>query len=485
METVAQPAAAAALTSAQTAVWLSLKCTPPGHNFNCAEAVDIRGEIDLAQLLAAMQTVADESESARLLLLDSEHGPRQILAPCFSGELPYLDFSREPDADGAAQAWMRADFNRAIDVTRGRPWLSALLRTARDRYTWYHRSHRILLDGSDGGRMASRLAAVYSALSKSDAVPPADPFPSITQRLQEESDYRASERYPRDRQYWMERLRDAPAPLSLATQRPADGAGMLRQTVCFPAAGVNALQGFAGKLNLPLPQLLTAVTAAFLYRATGVADMVIGVTVKTAGVLPLRLVLGADLSLEQLMREVGWQMRKISQHQCYPCADLHADLQRPPGQQPLFRTVINVESYPGQLHFGSHPASLRKLAAGSVEDLAITIHERGAGQDLQIDFDANPALHSAQMLAEHQRRLLTFMAAATHSPAQKIGQLTLCDATGRRHMPETWQDNGHAATESSLAARIAEQLARAGPAMTPRFEGEAPPPRQAAKSSPN
>ncbi|PFH07689.1 nonribosomal peptide synthetase DhbF [Collimonas sp. PA-H2] len=483
MKTVAHPAAAAALTTSQMAAWLS-KSVAPGCNFNCAEAVDIFGEADLVLLLTAMQTVADETESARVRLLDTGYQPRQIIERYFSGELPYLDFSREREPEAAAEAWMHADFSRPIDPLRERPWLSALLRTTRNRYIWYHRSHRILLDGFDGGLMAHRLAAVYSALVKKDAVPETLPPPSIAQLLHEESAYLVSKSYAQDKQYWMERLTDAPAPLTLAALQPAAGAGMLRQTVHFPAAGVNALQDLARKLEISLPQLLTAVTSAFLYRTTGVTDMVVGVATKAARVLPLRLALSAELSIEQLMRDVGRQMRKILQHQSYPCETLRDELHGLPAASCLFSTVIKVESYHSNLQFGSHPARLRKLFAGGAEDLTIAIHERGAGQDLQIDFDANPALHSAQMLAEHQRRLLTFLAAATHSPAQKIGQLELSDATGRKHLPANRNDAEPAAADSNLARLIEEQLARNEQAATLHFDGE-PLPRRSAENTPN
>ncbi len=483
LEIVAPPAAAAALTSAQAAVWLDIKCAAPGYNFNLAEAVDIFGEIDLARFLAAMQTVADESEAARLRLLDTEHGPRQIVEPGFSGELPYLDFSRERDPKAAAQAWMRADFSRAVDLTRGRPWLSALLRTARDHYVWYHRSHRILLDGSDGGTMARRLADVYSALVKNQTLPAAAALPSIAQLLQEENDYRGSERYASDRQYWMQRFSDAPPPLTLAAQPSADGAGLLRQSARFPAAGVHALRGIARKLEIPMPQLLIAVTAAFLYRATGMADMVIGVAVQAPEILPLRLALSAQLSIEELMRDVSRQMRQILRHQSYPYEQLRNDLHMPPGKRQLFSTVVKVESCHSDLHFGSHPAKLRQLCGGSAQDLAISLYERGAGQDLYIEFDANPALHDAQMLAEHQRRLLTFLAAATHSPAQKIGQLELSDATGRKHLPANRNDAEPAAADSNLARLIEEQLARNEHAAALHFDGE-PLPRRSAENTP-
>ncbi len=47
----------------------------------------------------------------------------------------------------------------------------------------------------------------------------------------------------------------------------------------LPAASVQALQQIAQELGTTLPQILIATTAAYLYRATGIEDMAIGIPV--------------------------------------------------------------------------------------------------------------------------------------------------------------------------------------------------------------
>lgn len=68
----------------------------------------------------------------------------------------------------------------------------------------------------------------------------------------------------------------------------------------------------------------------YLYRATGTEDMVIGISVTArhndrmrrvpamaANALPLRLAMRAELPVEELIREVGRQMRQLLRHQSY------------------------------------------------------------------------------------------------------------------------------------------------------------------------
>lgn len=89
------------------AMWLGFKFSSPNTNFNLAEAIDIDRALDPALFAAAMQQVANEVEATSLSFVDTAHGPRQVVAPTFTGELPYLDFSAEGDpcCDGSLDAW--------------------------------------------------------------------------------------------------------------------------------------------------------------------------------------------------------------------------------------------------------------------------------------------------------------------------------------------------------------------------------------------
>ncbi|MET3496379.1 non-ribosomal peptide synthetase [Variovorax boronicumulans] len=487
MSTVDQQSRTAPLTLGQMAMWLGARFASPDTNFNLAEAIDIHGPIEPAIFLAAMRQVADEAEATRLSFIDTAHGPRQVVAPVFTGEIPYLDLSGQADPHAEAERWMRADFSRNIDLANGQLWLSALIRLAPDRHIWYHRSHHIVLDGFGGGLIARRFADVYTAMAAGNAtVPEESRLALIAQLAEEENAYRESGRFPRDRQYWSERFADAPDPLSLASRRSVNIGGLLRQTVHLPAASVQALQGIAEALGSTLPQILIATTAAYLYRATGIEDMAIGIPVTArhndrmrrvpamvANALPLRLAMRADLPVPELIREVGRQMRQILRHQSYRYEHLRSDLNMLVNNRQLFTTVVNVEPFDYDFRFAGHAARPRNLSNGTAEDLGIFLYERGNGQDLQIDFDANPAVHTAEELADHQRRLIAFIDAVIAHPEQAIGHIDLLGAEEREQLLVTWNDTAHAVPDTHLTALIETQLAANPQAIALRFDGEA------------
>ncbi|SEK72199.1 nonribosomal peptide synthetase DhbF [Variovorax sp. YR750] len=486
MSTVDPQGGASVLTSGQMAMWLGARFASPDTNFNLAEAIDIEGPIDPDVFIAAMRQVTEEAEATRLSFVDTAQGPRQVVAPVFTREMPWLDFSGEEDPLATAQAWMQADFNRKDDLARDQLWMSALIRIAPERHVWYHRSHHIVLDGFGGGLIARRFADVYTARIEGTEVPEASRLAPISQLAEEEKAYRESGRFPRDRQYWSERFADAPDPLSLASHRSVNVGGLLRQTAHLPAASVRALADIAQQQGTTLPQILIATTAAYLYRATGIEDMVIGIPVTArhndrmrrvpamvANALPLRLAMRADLRMPELINEVGRQMRQVLRHQSYRYEHLRSDLNMLVNNRQLFTTVVNVEPFDYDFRFAGSKAKPRNLSNGTAEDLGIFLYERGNGQDLQIDFDANPAIYTAQELAAHQRRLLAFMTAVIAEPDQAIGHVDLLQAGEREQLLVTWNDTARAVPETDLVALIEAQLAADPQGVALRFEGEA------------
>ncbi|WCM89255.1 non-ribosomal peptide synthetase [Acidovorax sp. NCPPB 3576] len=484
MNTVDQSDGTTQLMAGQMAMWLGAQFASADTNFNLAEAIDIDGDIDPALFAEAVRQVTDEAQATRLNFVDAGRGPRQVLAPTFSGALPFLDFSGQQDPMAAAQAWMQADFSQQAELATGQLWLCALIRLSPRHHVCYQRSHHILLDGFGGGLVARRIADVYTAMAQGSSYPSASSrLAPLAQLAEEERAYRESGRFPRDRQYWMERFSDVPEPLTLASRQSVNIGGLLRQTVHLPAASVQALQAIGQDWGSTLPQILIASTAAYLYRSTGVEDMVIGIPVTArhnermrqvpamvANALPLRLSMRADLPFPELVREVGRQMRQILRHQCYRYETLRSDLNLLLNHRQLFTTVVNVEPFDYDFRFAGHTAKPRNLSNGTAEDLGIFLYERGNGQDLQIDFDANPALYTAQTLADHQRRLLTLIAAVIQQPDQAIGRIELLAAQERQQVLVGWNDTAREVPDIHLSTCIESGLLADPQGTALRFE---------------
>src|SRR3984893_125408 len=458
------------LTAAQAGMWYAQKFSSPDSIFNLAELIEIHGPIDPALFEAALRQAGFEAETVRVRFIEQSDGPRQMICPRLDASFPFIDVSAEPDPRAAAESWMMAELTRPVDLLTGLLWVCALFKAAPDRYFWYHRSHHIVMDGFTGGLFARRVTEIYTAFAEGRS-PEEDTFGPLVMLLEEEATYRGSERFARDRQYWLEHFADRPAALSLADQRRQNVGGLLRQTTPLSAESVKALRATAQASGASLPQIMIAATAAYLYRVTGVEDLVIGLPVAArpkgrlrrvpgmvANAVPLRLAMSPGMSATSLIREVGRQVRDAIRHQSYRYEDLRRDLNLLPTNQHLFTTVINIEPFDYDLRFGRHPATTHNLSNGSADDPTVFVHGCGDWEGLLDGFDANPALYAAKDLADHQQRLVRLVDAIVADPDLPIGGIDILDAAERGRVLVEWNDTARAVPRATLPALIEAQV---------------------------
>lgn len=440
------------LSAAQTGMWFAQKLSSPDSIFNLAEAIEIHGPIDPALFKAALRQAAMEADTVRVRFIEGIDGPRQTIAPFFDADIPFIDVSAEPD-QGIAESWMMAELTQPVDLLTGTFWKSALFKVAADHFIWYHRGHHIVMDGFSGGLFARRVANIYSALAEGSLPCSDDVFGPLTLLLEEEAAYRSSARFARDREYWMGRFADRPESLSLASRQSPNIGGLLRQTSELSPGIVNELRRVARLAGASLPQIVIAATAAYLYRVTGVEDLVIGfpVTARSNGrqrsvpgmvanALPLRLAMAPNLSLAELLGQVGREVRQILRHQSYRYEDLRRDLHLLDNNQHLFSMVVNIEPFDYDFNFAGYPVTPHNVSNGTSDDLAIFVYDRGDKQGLTIDFDANPALYSAEDLAHHQQRFIKLLEAITREPNQPIGWIDILAPAERKQILVDWND---------------------------------------------
>jgi condensation domain-containing protein len=173
------------------------------------------------------------------------------------------------------------------------------------------------MDGFSVSLFTRRVAAVYTALA--NKLPcPENPFGSMTLLVEDDANYRASELFERDRQYWLECLVDRPEPVSLSSRPGAKSGGLLYQTAFLELSTLDKLRATGRIAGVSLVPMVMAAVAAYLHRLIGAQDLMIGMPVTgrgkgaagpvpglVANVLPLRLAVRPRMSLSELVQGVG------------------------------------------------------------------------------------------------------------------------------------------------------------------------------------
>ncbi|MGW1073681.1 amino acid adenylation domain-containing protein [Streptomyces sp. NPDC002537] len=472
------------LSGAQEGIWFAQRLDPANAAYNTGEYVEIHGPVDTELFGTALRRTVAEADIFGLRVTGTAEGPRGTLSSAADWPLHLVDVSTEADPRAAAEAWIEADLTTAVELTEGPLFTQALFKAAPDRWFWYLRAHHILLDGYGFKLVARRLAEVYTALTEGREVPDGT-FAPAAALLDDEDAYRASERFARDHAYWTGRFADAPAAVGLTEGTAAPSAPFLRRTTLLSAADADRLSAAAARLGATRADLLLAATAAYVHRATGAADVVLGVATMSrlgstamrvpgtvSNILPLRLAVRPGTTVSELVRAVADELRAVRKHQQYRGEDLRRDLKLLGTGRRLYGPVVNLIPFANELDFGGHTTTSHHLTGGPVDDLQINVRPGADDTGLWLSFDANPALYTEAELADHQERFLLLLDRLAGAGADlPLARTTLLK--DGEHPAYASAGEAAAAPDATLPARFEAQAARTPEATAVTHEGAA------------
>lgn len=490
------------LLAAQAGILYAQALAPADPGYNTGDRVEIRGPLDPDLFERALRQAVGEAETLRLLVATSPDGTPVQRVPAdreHSPGTPYplhrLDLRAAADPRAEAEAWMRADLARPVDLAAGPLVTHALIRIADDCHWWYQRVHHIAVDAYALTLIGRRVADLHTALA-AHAEPAPNPFGTLRELVAEEADYRSGDAYDTDRAFWLDRLADRPEPVTLSAQpaTPLPGNGIHRRSIELGAAETARLTAAAERAKATWAELLIAATAGYVHRLTGARDIVLGLPLlnrrsptalrtpaMTVNILPLRIAVRPADTAPELLRRVVLELRAVRRHQRFRQEDLRRELGAAGREQPLYGPMVNIKTFEGDLRFGESTGTVHNLAAGPVDDLAVAVVPTAAG-GLRIDLDAHPARYDATTLAGHEHGLLRYL----------DGLATLLEQDSPRHPPQSTPPRpprpSPASTSSPPPTSTGPPPAAPNPASPPRSPSctpaGPPPPPTRSRSAP-
>ncbi|UQZ59602.1 non-ribosomal peptide synthetase [Bacillus subtilis] len=440
------------LTGAQTGIWFAQQLDPDNPIYNTAEYIEINGPINIALFEEALRHVIKEAESLHVRFGENMDGPWQMINPSPDVQLHVIDVSSEPDPEKTALNWMKADLAKPVDLGYDPLFNEALFIAGPDRFFWYQRIHHIAIDGFGFSLIAQRVASTYTALIKGQTAKGRS-FGSLQAILEEDTDYRGSEQYEKDRQFWLDRFADAPEVVSLADRAPRTSNSFLRHTAYLPPSDVNALKEAARYFSGSWHEVMIAVSAVYVHRMTGSEDVVLGlpmmgrigsaslnVPAMVMNLLPLRLTVSSSMSFSELIQQISREIRSIRRHHKYRHEELRRDLKLIGENHRLFGPQINLMPFDYGLDFAGARGTTHNLSAGPVDDLSINVYDRTDGSGLRIDVDANPEVYSESDINLHQQRILQLLQTASAGEDMLIGQMELLLPEEKEKVISKWNE---------------------------------------------
>lgn len=250
-------------------------------------------------------------------------------------ELPWLDFSDEPNPRQTADAWIQQRQLKAFDADFHPFFDLILLRLSATEHRLLVRGHQLLLDETGCDRLLSGIVQTYTRIMEGGRLP--DPAPAYAGEVAAAQLYTASLAYVEDEVHWQKEFTELPQTLFPNRNYDLTAPAPYRFTTSDSFG--RALRQAATALDESPDYLLMAALTLFFARINNQTTCTFGRVVAGRQIksqmpvvgrfdrlLPIRLRYQPELSLRLLVQRIRRQHRSDNSHRHFPMSHLSRTL---------------------------------------------------------------------------------------------------------------------------------------------------------------
>ncbi len=350
----------APLSYAQERLWFLDSLNPGDPAYNIAFAVRLTGHLDRSALEKSLRAVASRHDALRTRFADTEHGPRQKVAPDAAPGLVVTDLRESPDQQPEAARVAGDHAKQRFNLVAGPVLAVRLLCRADNDHLLLVCVHHIVFDGWSSEVFVADLVRCYGQFASRAPGEIPRPLLRFAEHAAAERRGLTGEALGRHLAYWRNHLAGAPVLSTVPPDhpRPATLSHHGRQRpLIFPPELSRALTDRTRSEGTTLNVVILAAVATTVYGAGAARDIVLGMPVAGrtkvglesvigcfANTLVIRTKVGDGDSARELIRRAHRTMSAAYAHQVAPYAHVVETLApaRDRGHNPLFQIMVSV-----------------------------------------------------------------------------------------------------------------------------------------------
>ena len=429
------------LTLTQRDIWVDQvmhgQKTPMYH---IGGQVHLPGPLDIERFNKAVELLIQKHDNLRLQLTKNrdENGlPQQTIVPPFSLQVPLHDFRNETKPYEAARTWMQQRFVQPFGPEGEPLFRFDLIQVANAEYYWLMQYHHLIIDGWGMALLNRSLAEIYTDLSQSKALDLQSP--SYLDYIADEQGYLQSERYEKQREYWLQQYKDIPGPLfnpRVSSKGPI-------ASECYPVhldrAFYEQIGQLAKRYQVSAFHVFIGVLALYFTRTERRDEFVIGLPVlnrststfkKTSGLFmgmsPSRFRIETKHFFGDLLLNISQTLKTNYNYQRFPIGDINQAIKPIAHHGQLYDVGLSFESHEYDVRF-DNIESHTELYLNGWEQMPLMLYLRDfhVGADVKWDFVANRAYFNEQEIKRLQKHLMHLLTTVLTQANVEVGKLPL------------------------------------------------------------
>ena len=301
-------------------------------------------------------------------------------------------------------------------------------------------------------------------------------FPSYIDRIQREIEYEASDRYQKDRSYWLSLFKSPPQVTKLKEHKnDQEARNLWAKRAIFELSNkeINRITCFCKQAGTSVYRLFTTALFAYLYRIIGQNDLIIGTPIlnrscqedkMTVGmfpnVIPIRLKVEDNLSFIELLHEVQRCWLTSLKHYKYPQDMLLQDVrEQHPGTGMLYDIMISYQN--AKFEVDQKYETRWYFNGCETDSLAIHINDRESQGNLIFEIDYITSIFTEEDIHSLYNHLVVLVLDAIENPDKKLYELELLTLKEKRKvLYEFYNTNSEYPKNKTIHQLFEEQVER-------------------------
>jgi len=450
------------LSPAQERIWFMEQLNAGEPAYNEAEAVRLKGKLDVEALERAFNIIVERHEILRTTIEARDGRPGMVIHETWP--LKFKRINLQPLVASKREAELaqlliteprlpyRLDAEPAVRVT--------IVRLDDEDHALIMMLHHIVCDSASLGILWRELASLYEA-ARSGEPSPLPPLPiqygdyAVWQRQP-----RQQERFAEDIAFWKEQLRGAPAQLDQPSDRPRPAVCSFRGTkrlFAFDAALANDLRRLCRQQQASLFTVFAGAFSTVMHRYTGQDEILVGVPIAARERPELRPLIGflidthvlrTDLSgnptFRELMGHVQQNVAHVYSHRDVPFDQVVSALKPERNQScsPLVQVMLNWRDRDDQPQFIGLPGVVTEalLAQPKIAKFDLTLTLTDTGNEILLETEYSTDLFDEERIERLTGHLRTLLEGVVADVEQRVTELPLLTAPERERLLGDWNE---------------------------------------------
>jgi amino acid adenylation domain-containing protein len=450
------------LSHSQERLWFLEQLNAGAPAYNEAEAVRLRGKLDIEVLEQAFNVIITRHEILRTTIEVRDERPVAIVHESWPVRFKRIDLRRlATDAREAELARLLVDEPRHRYRLEAEPAIRAtVIEMAAEDHVFILMMHHIVCDASSLGILWRELATLYEACLRGQP----SPLPPLPIQF---GDYAAwlrqptqQARFDEELSFWKENLRGAPTALDLPADRPRPSVISYRgdkRRFPFDPALAKELRDLCRREHTSAFTVFAAALNTLLHRYTGQDDILVGIPIADrdrAQIQPLigflidthvlRTELGDNPTFREFLARVQQCVARVYSHRAAPFDQVVAAIlpERNLSYTPVFQVALNWrnrDDMPQSIGLAGTTTE-HILAHPEISKFDLCLHVIDGGDSFEWEMEYSRDLFDDIRIERMVVHLGMLLKGAVANPELRISDMPLLSPAERRQILEEWND---------------------------------------------